>query len=146
MATDWTVSTDGLTLTFNIRQNAKWHDGVPLTAEDVKFTIDFYKEQEAPYDLDLMNRIESVDTDGDYTVIVHMTEPYAGAVHAFEDVPIMPEHIWEDKTWDWPVHPDMMPIGSGAFKWDSYLDGEWIKLVPTRTSGWRASLSWALSR
>ncbi len=129
LATDWTVSTDGLTLTFNIRQNAKWHDGVPLTAEDVKFTIDFYKEQEAPYDLDLMNRIESVDTDGDYTVIVHMTEPYAGAVHAFEDVPIMPEHIWEDKTWDWPVHPDMMPIGSGAFKWDSYLDGEWIKLV-----------------
>ena len=129
LATDWTVSTDGLTITFNIRQNAKWHDGEPLTAKDVKFTIDFYKEQEAPYDTSLMNNIESVETDGDYTVIVQMIEPSAWAVHAFEDVPIMPEHIWKDKTWDWPVHPDMMPIGSGPFKWDSYLDGEWIKLV-----------------
>jgi peptide/nickel transport system substrate-binding protein len=41
----------------------------------------------------------------------------------------MPKHIWEGKSWDWAVHPDMMPIGSGPFKWDSYIDGEWIKLV-----------------
>jgi peptide/nickel transport system substrate-binding protein len=129
LASDWTVSTDGMTVTFNLVENAKWHDGEDLTAEDVKFTIDFYKEQEAPYDLTLMNNIESVETDGDYTVIVHLKEPSAWVVHAFEDVPIMPEHIWNDKTWDWPVHPDMMPIGSSAFKWDSYLDGEWIKLV-----------------
>ena len=129
LATDWTISTDGLTLTFNIVQNAKWHDGEPLTAEDVKFTFDFYKEQEAPYDLALMKRIESVETDGDYTVIFHMTEPYAWALYDLEDVPIIPKHIWEDKTWDWAVHPDAMPIGSGPFMWDSYVDGEWIKLV-----------------
>ena len=129
LATDWTVSTDGLTITFKLVENAKWHDGEPLTAADVKFTIDFYKEKEAPYDTSLMNRIDTVETDGDYTVIVHMTEPYAWAVNDFEDVPIMPEHIWADKDWDWPVHPDAMPIGSGPFKWDSYLDGEWIKLV-----------------
>jgi ABC-type transport system substrate-binding protein len=129
LASDWTVSTDGLTITFNLVENAKWHDGEPLTAADVKFTVDFYKEQEAPYDTALMNRIDSVETDGDYTVIVNMIEPYAWAVNDFEDVPIMPEHIWTDKDWDWPVHPDAMPIGSGPFKWDSYLDGEWIKLV-----------------
>jgi len=129
LATDWEVSTDGLTITFNLVQNAKWHDGEPLTAEDVKFTVDFYKEQEAPYDLALMNRIESVETDGDYKVIVHMTEPYAWVLYDFEDVPIIPKHIWQDKTWDWAVHPDAMPIGSGPFKWDSYVDGEWIKLV-----------------
>jgi peptide/nickel transport system substrate-binding protein len=129
LAQDWDVSSDGLTITFYLVENAKWHDGVDLTAEDVKFTIDYYKGQEAPYDVHLMSRIESVETDGDYTVIVHMTEPYAWAVNDFEDVPIMPKHIWEDKDWDWPVHPDMMPIGSGPFKWDSYLDGEWIKLV-----------------
>ena len=129
LASDWTVSSDGLTITFNLVENAKWHDGVDLTAEDVKFTIDFYKGQDVPYDVELMTRIESVETDGDYTVVVHMTEPYAWAVNDFEDVPIMPKHIWEDKDWDWFVHPDMMPIGSGPFKWDSYQDGEWIKLV-----------------
>ncbi len=129
LASDWTVSTDGLTITFNLVEDAMWHDDVPLTAEDVKFTIDFYKGQDVPYDTPLMSRIDSVETDGDYTVIVHRAEPYAWAVNDFEDVPIMPKHIWEDKNWDWAVHPDMMPIGSGPFKWDSYLDGEWIKLV-----------------
>jgi ABC-type transport system substrate-binding protein len=129
LAQDWTVSTDGLTITFNLVEDAMWHDDVPLTAEDVKFTIDFYKGQDVPYDTPLMTRIDSVETDGDYTVIVHMVEPYAWAVNDFEDVPIMPKHIWEGRDWDWAVHPDMMPIGSGPFKWDSYLDGEWIKLV-----------------
>lgn len=129
LASSWTVSEDGLTITFTLVEDAKWHDGVDLTAEDVKFTIDFYKDQDVPYDTALMSRIDSVETDGDYTVIVHMTEAYAWAVNDFEDVPIMPKHIWEGRDWDWAVHPDMMPIGSGPFKWDSYLDGEWIKLV-----------------
>jgi ABC-type transport system substrate-binding protein len=83
LAQDWDISSDGLTITFYLVENAKWHDGVDLTAEE----------------------------------------------DDFEDVPIMPKHIWEDRDWDWSVHPDMMPIGSGPFKWDSYLDGEWIKLV-----------------
>ena len=129
LAESWTVSADGLTVTFKLVENAKWHDDEPLTAEDVKFTIDYYIGEEVPYDTALMSRIDSVETDGDYTVIVHMKEPYAWVLDDFEDVPIMPKHIWNDKDWDWPVHPDMMPIGSGPFKWDSYLDGEWIKLV-----------------
>jgi peptide/nickel transport system substrate-binding protein len=129
LAESWTVSADGLTVTFKLVENAKWHDDEPLTAEDVKFTIDYYIDKEVPYDTALMNRIDSVETDGDYTVIVHMKEPYAWVLDDFEDVPIMPKHIWEDKEWDWGVHPDMMPIGSGPFKWDSYVDGEWIKLV-----------------
>ncbi len=129
LAESWTVSADGLTVTFKLVEDAKWHDDEPLTAEDVKFTIDYYIGEEVPYDTALMSRIDSVETDGDYTVIVHMKEPYAWVLDDFEDVPIMPKHIWEDKDWDWPVHPDMMPIGSGPFKWDSYVDGEWIKLV-----------------
>ena len=44
LATDWTVSDDGLTWTFTIRQNAKWDDGVPLTAKDVAFTYNYIIE------------------------------------------------------------------------------------------------------
>ena len=129
LAESWTVSEDGLTVTFNLVEDAMWHDGVPLTSEDVKFTIDYYIGEEVPYDTALMSRIDSVETDGNYTVVVHMKEAYAWVLDDFEDVPIMPKHIWEGREWDWAVHPDMMPIGSGPFKWDSYLDGEWIKLV-----------------
>jgi ABC-type transport system substrate-binding protein len=76
-----------------------------------------------------MTRVESAETDGDYTVILHMAEPYAWTLNELEDVPIVPKHIWEDKDWDWEMYPDAMPIGSGPFMWDSYLDGEWLKLV-----------------
>ena len=41
LATDWSVSDDGLTWTFTIRKNAKWDDGVPLTAKDVAFTYNY---------------------------------------------------------------------------------------------------------
>ena len=41
LATDWSVSGDGLTWTFKIRHNAKWSDGVPLTAKDVAFTYNY---------------------------------------------------------------------------------------------------------
>ena len=41
LATDWSVSGDGLTWTFKIRHNAKWDDGVPLTAKDVAFTYNY---------------------------------------------------------------------------------------------------------
>ena len=44
LATDWTVSDDGLTWTFTIRKNAKWDDGVPLTAKDVAFTYNYIVE------------------------------------------------------------------------------------------------------
>ena len=40
LATDWEVSEDGLVYTIHLRQDAKWTDGEPLTAEDVKFAFD----------------------------------------------------------------------------------------------------------
>jgi len=40
VATSWEISEDGLTYTFQLRQDVKWHDGQALTAEDVKFTYE----------------------------------------------------------------------------------------------------------
>ena len=45
LATDWTISADGLTWTFTLRQNAKWSDGVPLTAKDVAFTYNYVDQE-----------------------------------------------------------------------------------------------------
>ena len=44
LATDWSVSDDGLTWTMTIRDDAVFHDGTPLTAEDVEFSIELYKD------------------------------------------------------------------------------------------------------
>jgi len=48
LATSWEPSEDGLTWTFKLRDDVKFHDGSPLTVEDVKFTFDFAKEVKAP--------------------------------------------------------------------------------------------------
>ncbi|WP_289424517.1 ABC transporter substrate-binding protein, partial [Faecalibaculum rodentium] len=44
LATDWTISDDGLEYVFHLRQGVKWHDGSDFTAEDVVFTMDRAKE------------------------------------------------------------------------------------------------------
>jgi peptide/nickel transport system substrate-binding protein len=49
LAESWTVSEDGLTWTFNLREGATWHDGEPFTSEDVKFTYDLMIENDQGY-------------------------------------------------------------------------------------------------
>lgn len=46
LAESWEVSKDGLTFTFNLKKDIKWHDGKPFTAEDVKFTFDAIMDKE----------------------------------------------------------------------------------------------------
>ena len=48
LAESWTVSKDGITYEFVLRKNAKFHNGDPVTAEDVKFTFERYKGQRRP--------------------------------------------------------------------------------------------------
>ena len=45
LATGWTVSDDGLTVRFDLRQGVKWHDGKPFTAADVRCTFDMLMER-----------------------------------------------------------------------------------------------------
>src|SRR5262249_11813320 len=60
LAESWTVSKDGLTYEFVIRKNAKFHNGDPVTAEDVKFTFDRYKGSGAKLLKDKMKDVQIV--------------------------------------------------------------------------------------
>ena len=97
LATDWSVSEDGLTWTFNLVSNATWHDGEPFTAADVKYTYDTI--------LDPANNsprrsaiavIDSVEMVDGTTVAFHLSSPLASfpSIGAY-NVGIVPKHVLE---------------------------------------------------
>ena len=62
LASDWEISEDGLTYTFKLQSEAKWHDGQPLTAEDVVFSYE-YQQQYPPVniaDFSAVSRVEAL--------------------------------------------------------------------------------------
>lgn len=76
LATDWQVSDDGLTYTFNLAQGVTWHDGSPFSAADVVWT--FNRLRETGSDLpteDLYSNIANIEAAGDLQVVFTLAEP-----------------------------------------------------------------------
>lgn len=115
LAESWSVSDDGLTITFFLRKGVLWHDGKPFTARDVIFTYGRLVNPEilTPFSSDF-KRVEEIKTPDDYTVIVKYKEPFAPALESW-GIGIIPEHIFEKG--DFNTHPaNKKPIGTGPYK------------------------------
>lgn len=74
LATDWTISEDGLTYVFTIREGVKFHDGTDLTAEAVKFSLDRARTIEGDPGF-LLDDIEAIEVTGDYEVTITLSHP-----------------------------------------------------------------------
>lgn len=74
LATDWTVSEDGMTWTFHLQEGVKFHDGTDFTSEAVKFTVERNLElnQCSAY---IYSAVESIETPDPYTVVFHLSAP-----------------------------------------------------------------------
>ena len=111
LATDVQVSEDGMTWTVKIRDDVKFTDGEPLTAEDVAFTYNTVKETSSVNDFTMLKEAVAVD---ETTVEFHMEKEYAIWPYTMAIVGIVPEHAYG---------PDYgsNPIGSGRYimkQWD----------------------------
>ncbi|MGP8337065.1 MAG: ABC transporter substrate-binding protein [Methanosarcinaceae archaeon] len=108
LAEEWEYIPEDDAYVFNLVKNAKWHDGEPVTARDVAFTIEYMKEH--PYGWVDLNSVSQTEVINEHTVKIHMKDPYAPFM---EDIggtmPILPEHIWKD------VENPMDYVGPGAF-------------------------------
>ncbi|WP_018751644.1 ABC transporter substrate-binding protein [Paenibacillus sanguinis] len=101
LAKSWKISEDGLSYTFELEPEVKWHDGQLLTAADVVFSFDYYKEHPFMWTGDI-SQIESVTASGDLQVTFRLKGKYAPFLSDLVGiVPIIPKHVWE--TVDNPV-------------------------------------------
>jgi peptide/nickel transport system substrate-binding protein len=125
-------SDDGLVYTYKIKDGIKWHDGKPLTAEDVSFTYNLYKDTpEYPY----MNGyytpyFESIEATENNEVILTLTEAIPNIESQLVFLYVLPKHIWEgvDKL----EYENVEMIGSGPFKMAEYVQSEFIRLAANK--------------
>ena len=133
LAESWTISKDGKTYDFYLRKNAVWHDGKPVTAEDVKFTFDAIKDPkvDAAHLQNYFNglvKTEAVDT---HHVRCHMKEVYFRNLITLGDQQIMPKHIYG--VGDFNKNPaQRKPVGSGPYEFVKWDTGRLIELKRTK--------------
>ncbi len=151
LALEWEVSDDATTYTFKLREDAKWHDGEPVTAHDVEATVRFIMTQATNinpqrwisslvggqdfYD-GVSDELPGIQVPDDFTVIFQLTETKVGwHLSATTDLQILPAHIFngvapEDivehhaPAWYTPE----LNIGSGPFKFVRAERDQFIEL------------------
>ena len=112
LATDVSVSEDGLTWTVTIRDDVYFTDGEPLTAEDVAFTYNTVKESSSVNDFTMLDQAQALD---DTTVVFTMNRPFSIWPYTMAVVGIVPAHAYGPATYG------TNPIGSGRYilkQWD----------------------------
>ncbi len=140
MAESYSISEDGLTFTFNVRQGMQWSDGEPLTAQDFKWTYDqvINPENEYPY-ISQLDFIESYEALDDYTIQVKIKEVYAPALGQMSGlITPLPRHVWESLDWKDPeLNPEINApsVVSGPFKLAEWQRDQFVRFE-TNESYW----------
>ncbi|MCC6927972.1 MAG: peptide ABC transporter substrate-binding protein [Gemmatimonadaceae bacterium] len=118
----------GMDVTWKLRPGVTWHDGVPFTSSDVKFTVDAINSPDYnPESTDGFDRITSVDTPDSLTAIVHYKEPYAPYEIQFVRG-ALPRHVLEGKDIDNATEYNRNPLGTGPYRVTEWKTGEYILL------------------
>lgn len=118
IAESYEISADGLDYTFKIRQDVKFHDGTPVTVEDVVFSIERYKASE--YQGSQISMLSSVEAIDDTTVVCHLDTPYAPFLQGICSPYIFPKAYYEAGEDTFAT----TPIGTGPYKYVSHSDSE----------------------
>lgn len=130
------ISADGTTITYHLRRDAKWSDGAPFSADDVRFSVETVlnpANNEATHvGFDLIGKLDTPDP---YTVVFHLKRPYSGFyVNFFSDAGgnpcILPKHILGAEKTINDVPYNALPVGIGPFKYASWKRADSVELVP----------------
>ena len=131
LAKSWEAAPDGLSYTFHLQDNVKWHDGKPFSADDVVFSLsDMLPKTHARARVILNKFVESVQAPDPKTVVVKLKSPFPAFMLMFEPgfAPIMPKHIYAGT--DYMTNPaNQKPVGTGPFMFKEWKRGEYIKLA-----------------
>ncbi len=121
------ISDDGLTWTFKLRDDATWHDGEPFTARDVQFTWETVMNPDvAVRSRTGHDKVESVETPDEYTVVMTLKEPFAPfqALWTSGVTGVIPAHVLEGEDVNTAPFNTQSPIGTGPFKFVEHVGGD----------------------
>ncbi|MDA2979390.1 MAG: ABC transporter substrate-binding protein [Actinomycetota bacterium] len=128
-----TISANGdLTeYTLTIVDNASWHDGTPLTVDDVKFSLDYFIEKATGRFSRDLRGVVAIAVSGDNGIVISLAAPNpAFDLVALADIPIIPRHIWEgiddpgERAFDISTN-----VGSGPFMMTEYESDQFYRFV-----------------
>lgn len=133
LADRWAWSADSLSIAFHLNPNARWHDGVPVRSNDVRFTVTSTKDSTLGSPAaSVISNIDSVSTPDSATAVVwfHARSPQQ-FFDATYQLPIVPEHIWK------PIPPSAWrasdagrhPIGSGQYRFSRWVPRAVVEIV-----------------
>lgn len=126
------TSADGKVWTYKIRSGIQWHDGEPLTAQDIAFTYNFYHAYpEFPYLPTYTENFASVTAPDDSTVVIMLEQPIPNMEAQLAFLYVLPEHIWSAHTeGNGPFeYPNTDLVGSGPFQLVDYQQDEFVHLA-----------------
>ncbi len=132
LAERWEVSPDGLRYVFYLSPHATWHDGEPVTAEDVAFTFNEVISNVHPRARRWWDNVASAEAASDHEFVITLKAPFAPFLTLLGNglgsgTLILPKHIYEGT--DPRTNPfNRRPIGSGPFKFAEWQPGAFIAL------------------
>ena len=128
LAESWEYSNDAKTLTLKLREGAVFHDGQPITSEDVIWSLQVVKDNH-PF-TNMLGPVESLEAPDPHTVVINLATPHPALLLALSAslTPIMPKHLFDDGQ-DMKAHPlNNLPVGSGPFRVTAFEPGQHIIL------------------
>ncbi len=136
LASSWDAAANGSQYTFRLVDGAAWHDGKPVTAEDVKFSFDYYARH--PYRWMPTEVVDSARVTGELEVSIQLKRPYAAFLGEIAGtVPIIPRHIWEPVSDPMKYTGPQSSTGSGPYKLAAHDEAEGAYRLTANQGYWR---------
>lgn len=123
LASSYSVDESGKVYTFNLVENAVWHDGTPLTVEDVLFTFDYATKHKPVTDLLTaggQSIVEKIEKTGDYQFVITVNDVSNSTLANIGGVRILPKHIWENVEDPYSFTGEGATVASGPYKLEHY--------------------------
>jgi peptide/nickel transport system substrate-binding protein len=129
LATEWSFSDDGSVVTFTLREGVVFHHGKPFTAEDVKYTIDWVRDENNPSLVrNLYANISEVEVIDDLTVRITVDPTNVWIMNALARLHILPSDVGDTNDWN------TNPIGTGPFEFVEWVRDD--RMVVTAFDGY----------
>jgi peptide/nickel transport system substrate-binding protein len=140
LAESWEISGDGLTYTFHLRHDVTFHDGTPFNADAVRINLERVvnpatQSQKAVF---LLGPFKSVEVIDEYTVVIHLSAPYAPLLDGLAQVYL--GMVSPTALAKWGADYQSHQVGTGPFKFVEYVPNDHLTLVRNAAYRWGPAL------